>query len=174
MIKRSIEYQNELYTNLLSIIDNPKYMYFHASSTVNLNSLIPNIETISYQNSFVSINDGKIIGFISYDFDNTDLCTYNWKIISFEDKPNIVFSRDVLTVIDDAFCKYNFNKIEFSCVSGNPILKVYRRFIKKYNGVEVGCRKQHCILIDRKYHDMYYFDIFAEGYKRRKYGNNNK
>lgn len=175
MVKRALLYQYELEKCILNMIDDFKFMYYYSAPFPAIEGLMPKYDNICNQNAFVSVdNNNEVIGMITYDFSVSDLATYNWRIVCFKDKPNIVFARDVLKVIDDVFCKYNFNKMEFSAISGNPILKSYRKFIKKYDGVEVGCRRQHCKLMDQQLHDIYYFDVFAEGYKRRKNGDNNK
>jgi RimJ/RimL family protein N-acetyltransferase len=153
--KESIE---ELYYNTWY---NDKYKFYH-------NSCFREKRIISDNNwndcNFVSINKNKrIIGLIGYQIDRTnDFVSCLW-IINFSDN-KMTFGKDVGKVIDDIFNKFNFRKIEFSVVVGNPIEKSYDKLIHKYGGRVVGVYKQHTKLIDNKLYDEKIYEIFREDY----------
>jgi len=84
-------------------------------------------------------------------------------IINFYDK-NLTFSRDLYKFLKDLFEKYNFRKIEFNVVIGNPIEKMYDKYIDKYGGSIVGIRKESTRLQDGKYYDVKIYEIFRENY----------
>jgi RimJ/RimL family protein N-acetyltransferase len=67
-------------------------------------------------------------------------------------------------VLDEMFTKYNFRKLEFSVVVGNPIEKSYDRLIYKYGGRIVGTYKKHTRLMDNKYYDEKLYEIFRDDY----------
>jgi hypothetical protein len=89
-------------------------------------------------------------------------------IVSFCDKCNITFSKDLYQFLQDLFEKYNFRKIEFSVVIGNPIEKMYDKYIKKYGGRIVGIKKQSSKLQDGKYYDVKLYEIFRDKYLKSK------
>jgi RimJ/RimL family protein N-acetyltransferase len=88
-------------------------------------------------------------------------------IINFSDN-KIVFGNDVRIAMDEIFTKYNFRKLTFSVVIGNPIEKQYDKLISKYGGRVVGTYKENVKLMDNRYYDEKYYEIFREDYLRQK------
>lgn len=123
----------------------------------------------------VSIKDDIILGYISFDIDRQHDYVSSVSIINFhtnEKDPgkNITFGRDVLEAFDKMFTKFNFRKIKFWVVVGNPIEKTYDTFIKKYGGRIIGVSKDNCKLIDGKYYDEKFYEIFRDDYIKNRYG----
>jgi len=126
-------------------------------------------------NHFVSVcNDTKqgqiILGMVKYSISRINNSVQGLFIIRFggeksKDAPNgYIFGNDVMTAIKDIFEKYNFNKINFVVVIGNPIEKTYDKLVKRYNGRIVGIRKQDTRLIDNKLYDVKEYEILADDY----------
>ena len=47
---------------------------------------------------------------------------------------------------------------------GNPIEKMYDKYINKYGGRIIGINKQSTKLQDENYYDVKYYEIFREDY----------
>lgn len=118
--------------------------------------------------NFVSLDkEGTVIGLIGYQIDRADELIAGLWIINFS-KNKITFGRDVGQVLDEMFTKYNFRKLEFSVVVGNPIEKSYDKLIHKYGGRVVGIYKDHTRLIDNKFYDEKLYEIFRDDYMKHK------
>jgi RimJ/RimL family protein N-acetyltransferase len=114
--------------------------------------------------TFVSIDkDKNVLGLIGYQISRTDDCVNCLYIINFSDN-KMIFGRDVGKVLDDIFTRFNFRKLDFSVVVGNPIEKSYDKLIHKYGGRVVGTYKKHTKLIDNQLYDEKMYEIFREDY----------
>jgi len=51
---------------------------------------------------------------------------------------------------------------------GNPIEKMYDKYINKYGGRIIGINKQSTKLQDGNYYDVKYYEIFRDDYLRLK------
>lgn len=122
-----------------------------------------NINEDNYnRHQFVSVDDkDKIIGYIAYGVDWAAMNADRFGIISF-DKGNVLFIKDVYTAICDLFKKYHMNRVGWSATVGNPAIRGYRNFIKKYGGRECGYYRQNVKLQDGLLHDSVDFEILAE------------
>ena len=76
-------------------------------------------------------NQDNVIGFLRASIIRTSEKVSSLGIINFYDK-NLTFSRDLYQFLKELFEKYNFRKIEFNVVIGNPIEKMYDKYIDKY------------------------------------------
>ena len=83
------------------------------------------------------MHKNTVIGYISYSICRQNNSITGLEIINFSNN-KAVFGRDVITALKDIFEKYNFRKIKFCVVIGNPIEKTYDKLIKKYGGRIVG------------------------------------
>lgn len=126
---------------------------------------LPQIDSNNYNDhKFASVDkDGNVIGYISYCTNDPANSCYNFGAISFN-KGNIEFVRDIKQALDDIFYKYNFDRIEFCCFDGNPVLRNYRNFIKRHGGREIGIYKRCNRLMDGKLYDSVAFEILKEDY----------
>ena len=113
---------------------------------------------------FVSIINDIVIGYMRYSISRDNYNVKSLQVVNFTFKPNIIFARDLYEVMHNIFEKYNFNKISFQCVIGNPIEKTYDKLIKKYNGNIVGIHKKHMRLMDGKLYDCKIYEILREDY----------
>lgn len=166
MLKPAIQYQEELTKILGSLWFEEKYKFYLSGWSCD----IPEIKKSTWdKHEFVSVNkDNQIIGFIDYWVDRcankaTSLCA-----ASFTDKPTLMFGKDLYQAIDDIFCKFNFNKLRFGVIVGNPIEKTYDKLIKKYGGIICGYAKEDIKLFDGKLYDLKNYEIMREDYLRCK------
>lgn len=111
----------------------------------------------------VSIKDGQILGYMGAYIRRQSNHISSLYIINLGEF-NYTFSKDLRTFICDLFENYNFNKINFTVVIGNPIEKMYDKYVKQYGGRIVGYRKNEVKLIDGKLYDDKIYEITKEDY----------
>ena len=73
-----------------------------------------------------------------------------------------------MQVIKDIFEKFNFNKMNFGVVIGNPVEKSYDRLVERYGGRIVGIKERETKLFDNQYYDVKEYEILKENYLRSK------
>lgn len=165
MLDIALKYKDTLEQAFINTWHQEKYKYY------NYSSYFSNIELKNdtwNAHEFVSINNqGDIIGFISYEINRCANSVNGLGIINFADD-KITFGKDVHQAMRDIFEKYNFNKISFCVVIGNPIEKTYDRLMDKYGGRIVGIEKQHTMLYDHKLYDVKRYEILREDYMKTK------
>ena len=165
MLDIALKYADELNKLYISTWHNEKYKYF------NYNSYWSNLtlkEDTWNAHEFVSIDkSGNILGMVVYEINRTASAVYGLGIINFTNN-KLTFGKDVLSAIRDIFEKYNFNKLSFSVVIGNPIEKTYDKLISKFGGRIVGIERQHTVLCDNKFYDVKRYEILREDYMKAK------
>ncbi len=127
---------------------------------------------------FVSINakNNEVIGFVSFRINRDINGVRQFGAISF-DRGNLIFTMDLMQIIDDIFFKYNFNRLEWCCVDGNPALESYKRLCESHGG-EIVAHEHDCVrTIDGQLRDCYTFEILKKNYVnpyKRTYKDGNK
>jgi len=164
MLDAAIKHKDKLKILLASTWFDEKYKYYHLdwAGEFELSESNWNLH------QFVSIDsNGDIIGYMGYNVDRTAYYAKSLAITNFRnDTPSkFTFGQDVFQAIKNIFKKFNFNKLVFECVVGNPVQKTYRRLINDYNGRIVGVFKQHVILQDGQMYDIEMYEITKEGYE---------
>lgn len=79
-----------------------------------------------------------------------------------------IFAADLKQSLTDIFDKYNFHKISFAVVIGNPVEKQYDAIIKQMGGRIVGIVKDEVKLNDNKYYDEKLYEILQNEYNKSK------
>lgn len=154
------KYSLELQNNFLDTFYDDKYKFYHDGYS---SEYTPSTDNWG-QHEFVSIDSyGDVIGYIAYSIDRNSYSIDRLRIINFSDN-RIIFGKDVITVLNNAFTKYNFRKLTFCVFIGNPIEKSYDKLINKYGGRIVGYYKKHERLSDGELYDMKMYEIFREDY----------
>lgn len=115
---------------------------------------------------FVSVDkDDNVIGYIVYSIDWQAMNADRFGIISY-DKGNLIFVKDVYTVICNLFEIYHMNRVSWFAFADNPAVRGYRNFIKKHGGRECAFQRQIAKLMDGKLHDSVSFEILAEEWRK--------
>lgn len=162
MLKPAILYSDDLIHKFRKVWFEDKYKFWN--NTSYFDDWNPS-DTTWTNHQFASVDDNIVIGYIGYSIDRADGdIVNNLNIINFENKPSTTFAADMKQAITDIFEKYNFRKLNFTVVIGNPVEKHYDRLIKRYGGRIVGVRKQNCRLIDGKYYDEKLYEIMRDDY----------
>lgn len=164
MLDNAFKYEEEVRMKLLDTWYDDKYKFYHASSYHEVYSLSAEREGDWDSRRFVSVDSrGDIIGLIHYWIAQHSEKVSGLGAINFSDN-RITFGVDLMKVVDEIFCKYNFRKIEFCVIIGNPIEASYDRMVERYGGCITGIRHKSCKLIDNQYYDEKTYEIFREDY----------
>ena len=166
MLKTAYAYKDKLQSAYNTIVFTDKYKYFNFSNywdyTIKLSeNSWDNIEMVSVD------KNNNVIGYLRAGISRDSDKISSLGILNFYDK-NITFSRDLYQFLSNLFNKYNFRKIEFIVVIGNPAEHMYDRIMEKYGGRVVGIKKESTKLVDGKYYDVKLYEIFKEDFERSK------
>ena len=162
MLDIAINYADQAKHKFRSIWFNEHYKFWAGSNYFD--DWNP-IESTWVDHQFVSVRNGEIIGFIGYAIDRAagDV-VHDLNIINFETKPSVTFAVDLGRALTNIFEKFNFRKLSFYVVVGNPIEKSYDKICEKYGGRIVGVKRKNIRLIDGKYYDEKLYEILKEDY----------
>jgi len=115
------------------------------------------------RHEFVSLNDGKVIGYLSYNINQRTNSADGMCAINFGGK-SLTFSKDFMQFLKNIFRKYHFRKLSFGVYIGNPAEIMYDRYIKKFGSRIVGVEKESNMLADGKFYDYKQYEIFRDDY----------
>lgn len=163
MLELAIKHKDKLQVLFNNTGQEDRYKFFRSYEYVDEMK----IDDSTYnKHQYVSINkSGNIIGYIGYSVQRTARVISSLVIINFTDE-KIAFGLDVRQAFEDIFCKFNFHKLEFSVIVGNPIEKQYDRIVKKFGGRIVGTFKDSCVLFDNNHYDIKYYEILKSDYTK--------
>lgn len=171
MLKLAYTYKDKLNIEFQKIVYKDKYKFYNSDNYWNYN-LKPSEDSWN-DIELVSVDEqDNVIGYFRAGISRTSDKISSLGIINFYNT-NMVFSKDLYQFLIDLFEKYNFRKIEFTVVIGNPIEKMYDKYTKKYGGSIIGVKRASTKLHDGKYYDVKYYEIFREDYLRCKNNNSN-
>lgn len=161
MLDVAIKYKEQLDKLQYELWFSDKYKYWNNS--IYYQEFQINSDTWN-KHQFVSVKDGKVIGYIAYSIARETNSVYSLSVINFSDN-KIIFGKDLRQALNDIFDKYRFNKIDFTVVIGNPIEKTYDKMVKKYGGNIIGIKRDEAKLIDGKFYDLKLYEILADEYQ---------
>ena len=117
------------------------------------------------KHEFVSLGNGKVMGYLSYNINQRTNSADGMCAINFEGK-NPTFSKDFMQFLKNIFEKYHFRKLSFGVYIGNPAEKMYDRYIKKFGGHIVGVEKESNMLTDGNFYDYKMYEMFHDDYMK--------
>jgi len=163
MLKPAFAYKEKLQQKYNEIIFRNKYMFYNCdaywSYEFKLNSDSWNsIEMVSVD------SQGNVIGFMKANVDRSAEKVSSLGVVNFHNA-NAVFAKDLRQFVLDLLFKFNFRKIEWTVVIGNPAEKLYDRVIAKYGGSVTGVHRETVKLQDGKYYDMKGYEVFRSDFK---------
>lgn len=162
MLKPAQLYEDKLKEKMINCWYDERYKYYSGWWGDEWKGLPDNYYD---EHHFVSVDkNDKIIGYISYKINWGSMSADRFGIINF-DIGNLTFGKDLYTAIKNLFKIYHMNRIEWSVVADNPILKSYKRFAEKHGGVKCAHKRQVSKLFDGKMHDMISFEIMADDFR---------
>lgn len=160
MLEPAIKYKDQLEKAQYELWFDYKYKYWNCEPYYDTLEIDDNTWS---KHQFVSVLNGKILGYISYKTLRQNNDAHSLSVINFSDN-KFVFGKDLHQALKDIFEKYKFRKLSFSVVVGNPIEESYDKMIEKYGGRIIGTRKEDVKLIDGEYYDLKLYEIFASEY----------
>lgn len=161
MLDIAICHQEEIKQKMRRIWFEDKYKFFNYTPHY---SDYTSSEDTWEQHEFVSMDEsGEVIGLISYKVERQANYCYGLAITNFSEN-KFAFGVDLEKALKDIFTKFNFNKLKFSVVIGNPIEKAYDKAIKRYGGKITGIEKQETRLMDGKLYDVKRYEIMRSDY----------
>ena len=158
MLKPAILYKNEILTKIQEYNYTEDMMYYSGYLGNALPSMEEDTNVKLYQ--YAIVNDGKLIGYFTYQMDWYNSCVYNFGLYSF-DKNNRQIGLDIYKELKKLINDYHIHRIEWRMVSGNPVEKHYDKFCQKYHGKKLVLTD---VLKDRygKYHNDVIYEIIFE------------
>ena len=169
MLDVAIKYEDELKEKFINTWFKDKYKWWNSDTYYQ----VPEFSKDTWnKHEFVSLDSsGEIIGYISYGIVRQSNHVNHLSILNFSDN-KITFGLDLHRALRDIFEKFQFRKITFNVVIGNPIEKTYDKLIKKYGGRICGYYVDDVKLADGQYYDFKAYEILSTEYfkniKRRK------
>jgi hypothetical protein len=165
LLKLAFAYKDKLQQKYNEVIFQDKYKFWNCSSYWEYEFKLSSDSWSSIEMVSVDSSD-NIIGYLKANIERAADKVSSLGVANFGDV-NPVFSNDLKQFIFDLLFKFNFRKIEWAVVIGNPAEQIYDRFITKYGGRDTGIQRQTVKLQDGKYYDMKGYEIFREEFKRR-------
>ena len=156
MLELALNHQEQLNTKFRQTWEDDKYKYYH-NANYREDMEIPHSTWTSH--NFVSLHDGEVIGYIGYQIDRSSDYVYGLGIINFAEEQKAAFAKDLGVALRNIFDKYNFRRLEWSVVIGNPIERSYDKLCYKYGGRIVGTYINRYRLIDGRYYDEKLYEI---------------
>ncbi|WP_205126984.1 hypothetical protein [Oceanobacillus profundus] len=160
MLKPALLFKDQLESKFIETAYEEKYKYYVSNNYVDFEL---NLQRDSWTAiEFVSIDkDNNLLGFLGARIDRNSNSVSSLSVINFYDV-NYTFSKDFRQFLDDLLFKFNFNKIKFSVVVGNPAEKMYDKYVEHYGGRIVGIFKEHVVLTDNHYYDWKTYEVFRK------------
>lgn len=164
MIEPAILWKEELIKAFSRTLYTEKYLWYEGS----IENYEREITEEADKFQFAIVDEGQLIGFISFRVDWYCSCAYNFGLIKFVDNlPAMVSAiREVIRMIKG----FNLHRIDFRCVGGNPAEDKYDRlalgFFGKYSFHKVRFRDN---IKDTKgnYHDTVMYELIKGDDKLR-------
>ncbi len=161
MLRPALEYESILRNKVINKIwFDERYKYFNRG----WEELFELKETTWEYHQLVSINkQGNVCGFLSYRVDRATRNIDSFNAVSFfEDK--LTFAQDIATAIHEIFTKFNFHKMIYGVVCGNPVEKTYQKFADKCNGRLAAVYRDDALLYNGQRADVKVFEIMRSEY----------
>lgn len=163
MLKPAILYKDELNRLEAESCLNPKNKYYSPCRYVNYNITIKDDSWDSLQ--MVSVNkNNEVIGFLEANISQVSNNVNNLDIKNYYDI-SIEFSRDINLFVKDLLFKYNYNKISWFVIIGNPAEKAYDKYILKHGGRIIGIKEDDYRIIDGTLCDVKMYEIMRRYFK---------
>ena len=156
MLKVAHLYKEKLIPKMYETWYDPEYRYYY-----DVNPGIPDFpDKPDGFMQFVSVDENdNVIGYMSYWIYEPAHRAMNFGIMCF-DKGNPIFLQDCLQMVSDIFRKFNLFSMEWRCYAENKrTIELYRNFIWRYGGREVGVLRMSGASFERYPTDTYLFEM---------------
>jgi len=168
MLKPAFAYKEKLQQKYNEILFQDKYKFFNCESYWDYEFKLSPDSWTSIEMVSVDSKD-NVIGFFRAAISRSADKVSSLGVANFY-KANTVFAKDLKQFVMDLLFKFNFRKIEWTVVIGNPAEEIYDRFISKYGGNTTGIQRETVRLQDGKYYGMKGYELFRAEFKQRRCG----
>jgi len=142
----------------------PKYQYYSGCGCFGEFSLAHNNDGNYNEHCFASISkSGELLGVISYHVDRMVRSTRSFGAICFKDC-SVEFAKDLIQAVDDIFCKFGMNRMEFCVIRGNPVEDAYDRLVDRAGGRILCVRHETAVNLQGDLCDDKMYEIMAVDY----------
>ena len=136
MLKPACPYKEQLEKLFASIIYDDEYFFYSGYSHSHG---LPKIELLDNIYQWVIVNnDDKVIGYFAYQISPETDTAMNFGLYSF-DRGNPLIGYDVYHKMVELISKHR--RIEWRMIDGNPVVRAYDHFCKKFSGNKVILHK---------------------------------
>lgn len=172
MLKPAKLYQTKINELEISLWGSSRTMFWNCNCYHNVHDFSNDTWLELY---FVSVDPetDEVIGIIGGDIYRSANYIKSLSICNFINDKHTIFAKDLMIFIKELFLKYNFNKICFSVIIGNPVEEHYDKLTEKLGGRIVGIFKNHAVLHNNKIYDQKYYEIMKDDFIKTKYANMN-
>ena len=161
MLKPAILYKDIIEKKFAELMYTKESFYYHGYQHCNV---VPVIKPEDCYYMYAIIDDTKegedaVVGYLTYYINLYTDSVDRFGLISF-DKGNCTVTLDTFGLLQELVKKHR--RVEWNCVGGNPVARVYDKFCKKYNGyksVHHKCTKDN----EGNYLDSYTYEILDHG-----------
>lgn len=162
-IKLAKPYEERLNKIWSEVCYDEKYMYYDIN--MERSPIVINESTWNGLSYVCVDSEDNIYGYIAYTtVRDIRMSVHSLRAVNFSGN-KFAFARDLKTVIDEIFFKFNFRKISWSVIPGNPIERSYDNLCKRFGGRIVGTEKDAVALMDGKLYDYKMYELFKTDYK---------
>lgn len=135
MLKNAYLYEEQIREAFYEAWYDPKYQYYFMGAYHDEFTLPHGHEGGDWSaRAFASVDKhDNVIGLIGYQIEHEANYAHNFGAINFTDN-KALYGMDLAQCVDDIFCKFGMNRLQFSVVVGNPIERSYDRMVAKYGG----------------------------------------
>jgi hypothetical protein len=163
MLQPAYLYKDDLYKYKSKVALDERYKYWEYDTEIMFEIKVDNSSWNIHQ--LVSVDkDNNLIGYFAANVNRQVYYINSLSVINFTSKSNYIFANDLKQFFLDLFNKYNYNKVTFNVVVGNPVEQMYDRLVNNYGGRIVGYYKNHTKLWDGKLYDVKLYEILKENF----------
>lgn len=151
-------YEDNLREKFISVWYNPKYQWYFDEERYILN--LP--KDTQYRRDFVHLDkNGEVDGYFAYAYTELSKSMHNFGLVSFTDKYNHAFIKDILNHIFDMIKKGLVQRIELWAYADNPACKGYEKFCSRYGGQKL-CTLHRSAFFNGRYHNTNIYEFLFE------------
>lgn len=161
MLKPAKNYETELGRKVADTAIDPYYKWWHLGYK-EVNKMIE--DTFWNKIQLVSVDTkGEVRSYFCADWKRPENFINSLNVVNFDKKDKINFALDFKSFMDYLMTTIKVSKIEWECVTANPIRSTYIKLVKKIGGRVVGIRKHH-YLCDSRYYDLELYEWVNDYY----------